>query len=420
MDDYLEIDLKKIIRTLFDKKFWIIGVTLAIGLAVFLFFFLKPDEFESKAMIALIQPRYEAQFDSDITTTDPAMPGEALITNAALSNEIVQQLFTEWSEPQKDEMSLDSFKENALKVSLESKGAVVTLSVKANTPEEAARLANLWADLTTKLLNSTYYGIDEAQVVYFQDQLEQAKLARDTSSNALVEFAATDISNYLGIQLSNIDAQVGDTLQRKQLFEAAVFDIQGLLDYLPDADPEASVRQNDLLNFTLIQTRVYGSPVVTGLAGSPTQLQLAYQASNESITYREFVATLKDWIIVLDASIAELDVTNQALAAQVTALQSQINNIQMDRSLLETDYDLNESTYKTLKTKLEEVLLNFDPSRGNAQVLSKAIPPEESLPHGTVKNTLIAMVAGIILSSIAVLLLNWWKTEDILLEETKA
>lgn len=148
-------------------------------------------------------------------------------------------------------------------------------------------------------------------------------------------------------------------------------------------------------------------------------MQLAYETSSQGMTYRDFLATLTDWIVVLNASIAELDVTNDSLAAQVTAHQSQIKNIRMECSLLETDYSLNESTYKTLKTKLEEVLLNFDPLRGNAQVLSKAIPPEESLPHGTVKNTLIAMVAGGILSSIVALLLNWWKTEDILVKETK-
>lgn len=227
MDDYLEIDLKKIIQTLFDKKIWIIGVTLAIGLAIFFFFFLKPDEFESKAMIALIQPRYQAQFGSDIATNVPAIPSEALITNTALGNEFVQKLFLAWSEPQKDEMSLVNFSEDYLKISLENKGAVVILSVKASTPEEAARLANFWADLTTKLLNSTYYGIDEAQVVYFQNQLGQAKLARDTSSDAIVEFAAMDTSDYLNIQLANINAKVADILQRKQVLEPLFLTCRG-------------------------------------------------------------------------------------------------------------------------------------------------------------------------------------------------
>lgn len=407
MDDYLEIDLKKIIKKLLAKWFWILGVTLAVGLAAFFFFFQEPDVFEAKAMIALIQPRYEAHFDSNITTANPAMPGEELITNVALSNEIVQKLFPEWSAPQKAE------------ISLESKGAVVILSVKSDTPEEAAELANLWADLTIKQLNSTYYGIDDAQVGYFQDQLEQAKLARGQSSDALVKFASTDLSNYLKIQLGNINAQVG-TLQKKQALEAAIFDVQGILDYLPGDDPDTLVRQNDLLNFTLIQSRVYASQVVAGLAGSPIQMQLAYQTSTEGTTYRDFTAILKEWIVVLNASIAELDVTNAPLSAEVTALQSQIKDIQMERSLLETDYNLNESTYKTLKTKLEEVLLNFNPERGNAQVLSRAIPPVGSLPDGTVKNTLIAMVAGMILSIIAVLLLDWWKAEDKPLEETKA
>jgi len=236
MDDYLEIDIKKLIKNLLSRWQWIIGVTLLAGIAVFLMFYLKEDTFEAKAKIALIQPRFEAQFNSNITTSDIEMPSEGFITNAVMSNDILVELFAAWSNPEKNEIPLEKFAENNLSVSLESKGAIVTLISKAKTPEEAAELANLWAELAVKQINSTYYGIDVDKVAYFQEQMELAKTARLESGEALVEFAANDNSNFLQIELNNLNAKAGDTLQRRMVLEAAESDVMGILDYLQGYD----------------------------------------------------------------------------------------------------------------------------------------------------------------------------------------
>lgn len=420
MDDVIEIDIKKIIRKLLGKWYWIVGSAFVVGLATFLIFFLKPDVFESKVMVALIQPRYEANFNSDITTSDITSPTEAFIKNAVLTNEIVAQLFQIWVGSETKDVTIDAFTEQNLTVSLDGKGTIVNLSVKSDTAEKAAELANLWGELAVKQINSTYFGIDQEQVTYFETQLAEAITARNNSSNALVEFAATDISSYLGIQLTNLNAQVGDTIQRKQVLESAVFDVLGILDSIKGTQPEAPVRQGDLLNFTLVQTRVYGSPVVAGLANSPIQLQLGWDTGTDELTNAEFTQAMQSWNDVLQSQIDELALLNEDLASQVTSLQSQIKSINLERSLLETDYSLNEGTYKNIKTKLEEVQLNIQTAEGNAKVLSSAIPAEESVPHNTVKNTLIAVVAAGVLSVFVVLLLDWWKTEDEPAEETKA
>jgi len=412
MDDYLEIDIKKLIKNLLSRWQWIIGVTLLAGIAVFLMLYLKEDTFEAKAKIALIQPRFEAQFNSNITTSDIEMPSEGFITNAVMSNDILVELFAAWSNPEKNEIPLEKFAENNLSVSLESKGAIVTLISKAKTPEEAAELANLWAELAVKQINSTYYGIDVDKVAYFQEQMELAKTARLESGDALVEFAAKDNSNFLQIELNNLNAKAGDTLQRRMVLEAAESDVMGILDYLQGYDLDAIARQSDMLNFTLIQSRVYGSPVVTGLAGSPIQLQLVVNSTDDQLTNREFIETLNNWTEMLRSEIVALQEEHAALISEITSLQSTIKAIQQERSLLETDYSLNESTFKTLKTKLEEVTLNIDTADGNAKLLSEALPPQEAIPHNTVRNTLIALIAAGVLTSIAILLIDWWKTDE--------
>jgi len=419
MDDYLEIDIKKILKKLISKWYWIIGAALLIGLATFFFFYLKKDVYESKAIIALVQPRFEAQFKSNITTSDLAMPSEGFLTDAVLSNEIVQELFAAWTNPEKNEVPLESFKKS-LNVTLNSKGAVIILAVRATTPQEAADLTNLWAELAVKQINTTYYGIDADQVVYFEEQIESAKFAYDKSGDDLIEFAAKDNSDYLQIQLDNVNAKVGDTLQRRAVLEAAESDVMGMVQYLGAYDLEAIVRPSDLLNFTLIQSRVYGSSVVSGLDGSPIQLQLVIDSNEQDLTNREFIEVLNGWTATLQNEISNLDAENTALVSEIMELQSAIKTFQQERSLLETDYALNETTYKTLKTKLEEVRLNIDSAESNAKMLSVAIPPEEAIPHNTVRNTLIALIAATVLASIAILLFDWWKTDKEPEEEAQA
>ena len=420
MDDYLEIDIKKILKKLISKWYWIIGAALLIGLATFFFFYLKKDVYESKAIIALVQPRFEAEFKSGITTSDLAMPSEGFLTDAVLSNEIVQELFAAWTNPEKNEVPLDKFVKNNLSVTLNSKGAVVVLAAKAEIAQEAADLANLWAELAVKQINTTYYGIDANQIVYFEEQIESAKTAYDKSGDDLIEFAAKDNSDYLQIQLDNVNAKVGDTLQRRAVLEAAESDVMGMVQYLGAYDLEAIVRPSDLLNFTLIQSRVYGSSVVSGLDGSPIQLQLVIDSNEQDLTNREFIEVLNGWTATLQNEMSNLDAENTALVSKIMELQSAIKTFQQERSLLETDYALNETTYKTLKTKLEEVRLNIDSAESNAKMLSVAIPPEEAIPHNTVRNTLIALIAASVLSSIAILLIDWWKTDKEPEEEAQA
>lgn len=420
MDDYLEIDIKKILKSIFSKWYWIVGAALLIGISTFLFFFLKEDVYESKAIIALVQPRFEAEFESNITTSELSMPSELFLTETVTNNEIIQELFSVWSNPKKNQITLENFVKNNLSVTLNSKDAVVVLAAKAETAQEAADMAKIWAELAVKQINKTYFGINADQVIYLEEQIESAKLAYDKSGDALVEFAANDNSDYLQIQLDNINAKVGDILQRHMVLEAAESDVMGIIQYLGDYESEAIVYQSDLLNFTLIQSRVYGGSVVSSLDGYPIQLQLVVDSSGEDLTNREFIEVLTGWTATLRSEIANLDQENTALVSEIMELQSAIKQVQQERSLLETDYNLNGTTYTTLKTKLEEVRLNIDSAESYAELLSEGFPPIVATSHNTIRNTLIALIASTVLSSIAILLIDWWKSEKKTEEEAQA
>jgi len=87
---------------------------------------------------------------------------------------------------------------------------------------------------------------------------------------------------------------------------------------------------------------------------------------------------------MLRSEIVALQEEHAALISEITSLQSTIKAIQQERSLLETDYSLNESTFKTLKTKLEEVTLNYRHRGWQRQTAERSPPTPGSHPpqHG--------------------------------------
>lgn len=427
MDDYLEIDIKKIFKKLLLQWYWILGITLIIGLLTFLHFYLKEDLYESRSKVALIEPRYQARFVSDpslsdtslapqdfktnIITSNLPMPSEAFINGAVTSPEVIRRLFKEWTYPGKDEISMYKFAENNLQVSLEGRGSIVVLAVKASTPEEAAALANLWAELAVEQINSTYFNINEDMIDYFQQKLEIAEADCDQSGKALVSFAVQDNSELLQIQLDNLTVKANATLQRRMALQSAESDVMGILSYIQSLSPDSTVRQGDLLNFTLIQTRVYGSPFITGQEDSSAQLQIVLDRVHEQLSNSDFTDSLNGWTEVIRSEMSNLDLAYAALGPEISALQSVITEIELERAILETEHNLNESTFRSLKTKLEEVTLNIETSGGNATFLGEVDPVPEALPHNTVRNTLIAIIASFVLVSLLVLVVDWWKAD---------
>jgi uncharacterized protein involved in exopolysaccharide biosynthesis len=70
-------------------------------------------------------------------------------------------------------------------------------------------------------------------------------------------------------------------------------------------------------------------------------------------------------------------------------------------------------TYETLLRKQREVRISSDEHSGDAQVASQARVPEERMPHNTVRNTAIALVAGGILAVIFIIMRDWFKQENL-------
>ena len=94
MEDYLEIDLRQIIKNIFAKWYWVVLPTVLFGISIFLYSYLiMPDFYRAKATIIITDPRNISAFHDISEKYELPKPSATAIQRLALSDDIILQLF---------------------------------------------------------------------------------------------------------------------------------------------------------------------------------------------------------------------------------------------------------------------------------------------------------------------------------------
>jgi len=409
MDDVIEIDLRKLILNLLANWKLIIGISFIFGLAAFLYSFLQPDIYQAKAVIAVTKPRYIANFDPQYQTVNTTAPTSKALLDVVNSDVILSQVYDFWQGEQKELVSFDNFRDNAIEASAGGDISILVLKVMLENPNEAAALANQWAYLSVKRINSLYSGVDDNQILFFDNQIEITTLNLDNAKIALEEFEATDQSSLINNELDSLLETQSTSLRKQRLLENARQDALGILQTLENSNASTQVVSQIYDNFKVLQLRLYAD---SGFEQSPLQLQLSNSPVGESLTVAQLRILINDWVEVLENQYEELEGNSTLVEEQVLAYQQQLRKYYNQHQTLELQYNVIKDTYETLLRKQREVRISSDEHSGDAQVASQSRVPEERMPHNTLRNTAIALVAGGILAVIFVILRDWFKEKN--------
>jgi len=410
MDDVIEIDLRKLILNLLANWKLIIGISFIFGLAAFLYFFLQPDLYQAKAVIAVTKPRYIANFDPQYQTVNTTAPTSKALLDVVNSDVILSQVYDFWQGEQKELVSFDNFRDNAIEASAGGDTSILVLKVMLENPNEAAALANQWAQISVKRINSLYSGVDDNQLLFFDNQIEITTQNLDNAKIALEEFEARDQSTLISNELDSLFALQSSSLRKQRLLENARQDALGILQTLENSNASTQVVSQIHDNFKVLQLRLYSD---SGFEQSPLQLQLSNSPVGESLTVAQLRILINDWVEVLENQYEELEGNTTLVEEQVLAYQQQLRKYYNQHQTLELQYNVIKDTYETLLRKQREVRISSDEHSGDAQVASQARVPEERMPHNTVRNTAIALVAGGILAVIFIIMRDWFKQENL-------
>jgi succinoglycan biosynthesis transport protein ExoP len=273
--------------------------------------------------------------------------------------------------------------------------------VHSRSPDDAAAIANVWADQFTALGNGIYGGT-EKDVAFFEEQGNQARQVLDRADAELIEFQARNQSSIVSAQLSSCRQTQTDYLADQRAIAYIVQDIQGLRGQLAQQPGDQPASLADDLTALFLQVKAFG-------ASTPIQLQVNSAASFSNKSLAEQIAFLDDLVVTLEAKSSEINERLAELEPQILALQQRLQEINVESDLLTNARDLAHETYMTLARKLEEARIAAQEENGVLQVGSYTAVPEKPVSRRRMLNTAVAGALGGMMGVFGAFAIEWWQ-----------
>ncbi len=224
-----EIDLRQYLDILIqwwkEIVFITVGLSILAGLGV-LALRLLPPSYEASADVAIVRVQSDVSFDERFTTTSDeqlstsnaaarrsALFGQA--SSAALAQEVIKRVgdVLTPSERNVDEL----VKEVEINSAPNGTGRtadsdLIRITVRANSPEKAEKLATTWAEVFVETANSVYGQTPDDLLRSVEESLIAAQSDYDSVQKKLEAFVATNRSDELSRQVA-IKEQIVNTLQ---------------------------------------------------------------------------------------------------------------------------------------------------------------------------------------------------------------
>jgi uncharacterized protein involved in exopolysaccharide biosynthesis len=399
-----EIDLRAYIEVLLRYKYWIAGLVVLAAVAAFVVTSLRPVMYEARSLILITQPRYELQFDSRFQTQVGLQTYKA-VPELAMSDGVLQAVVDDYSPTARsgiEEWTLDTLWE-MVEASSGSDISVVLLEVRSESAEDAAAIANVWARELVKR-GRELYGQGEADITFFEEQLQQAQQKLQQAESALIEFQARNEASTVNARLESLRAAQAEHLANQRMVTYLIQDVQGLRAQLAQQAGSQAASPADALTVLLLQIKAFNAT-----SSTPVMLQISGSGEFSEMTLAEQRALLEDLVVTLEAKSAEIDKQIAELSPQILALQGELQAISVESNQLGRDQEMASGTYKTLALKLQEAQISSQAASGTLQVGSEATIPNIPMARGRLINTIIAGMVAFLIAAMGAFLVDFWR-----------
>jgi uncharacterized protein involved in exopolysaccharide biosynthesis len=399
-DADIEIDLRKYIDILLHYWQWIVGTAVVIGLVAFMWSALQPPTYEAVALVAVTNPQYKLNFDPRLTTSVDTSQAYRAFPELAKSDDLLQNVFVRL-EPRPTSIETPGDLSKVLTAQSGTDPSLIRLRAQAQNPNDAARIANTWAETFITRANEIYGVQDETQVKSFEAQAASAEKELQVDEQALIDYQAHDQSLILQNQLSStLQIQV-DYLADQRNVTYLLHDIAGLRKQLstqPTANPSGLA---DRLTALFLQIKAYKAQ-----SDVPIQLQFSNSDAVASASVGEQIAFLDDLSSSMQTQLTDTEVRLKALEPQILTLQQQLQQISAEKDRLIRARDVARQTSQTLAQKVEETHISVQSNKGEVQLASRAAAPEVPLSSRRLMNTILGAIVGLILGIIGVFIVD--------------
>jgi uncharacterized protein involved in exopolysaccharide biosynthesis len=414
-----EIDLRGYVQVLLRHWKLILGLALVAAGAGFAFGMLRPTMYEAASIVSVTRPRYQIQFDPRFSTTQDTKLAYPAFPILAESDAVLQKLVDGY-EPT-SAAGLDSVSLSVLSQMVEahSEGdeSLVRLAVRSQSPQDAAKLANAWADILVSEV-ARIYGGSEADVGFFEEQSAQALESLNAADAALIEFESENYLSIIEAQLESLLQTHEDYLGAQRNISYLIQDIQGLMEQMAYQPESQTVSFADALTALLLQIKAFDSQAGIPEDGSvrapaPIELQISGGESISDMTRAQQIDFLNNLKTALSAKSTEIDVQLLELQPETLELQRQLQEGTADEERLTRAQEIASDTYLTLARKLDEARIASQQETGLLQVGSHASVPEHPVSRGRLSAAAAAGMLGLLIGIAFAFILEHWQNRAI-------
>ena len=442
-----EIDLRKYLDILIRwwREIALITLTTVVLAAVGILAlrFLLPAEYEASADVAIVRTVSDVNFDERFRT-DPENLGTdftslsarrsallGLVATGSIALEVITQLGDTLSTEEQNPANLLDMVAAAL---ANGGGALkdsdlIRITVTADNAEKAAAIANAWARIYVREVNTIYGQVPNEVMASIQTELATAEKQYLTSQANLETFTASNrIDELIGavnILQQRVDQEV--SLQKAYLLQwqdtqEQLTTVRALRTQIEQGGEGAA--RSAMAALQILKMSVYGM--------TPEGLQVEVRDLPD-VNQQAMMADLDGLLQSLTQRLSDLETKIAAGGTQLgftkgvtSTLTSALENLRTSKAQLEAvtakqlqltqQRDLNWDAYKTLSSKVAELNLTRAAASSEVRFGAPAVPPVEAVARlRLLLGITVAGVCGILLSILVALLSNYLGKQPFLL-----
>jgi polysaccharide biosynthesis transport protein len=400
-----EIDVRRYVKSLISNIHWIILSAMICAIVALGVSMVLPRSYEASALVAITKPRYVLQFDPRLATTQQVQPYKAY-PEIALSGDVLTILLEKIGAAPGETPSLESLR-SSLSTTSTADPSLVRLVARSRNPEEAARIANLWAEAFVEHAEVVYGQGGHSQADFFAAQLSRAEADLEIAEAALIEFQAQNDVAILQNRLNSHVQTQSDYLKSQRGVTYLVQDVRNLQAQLGGQSLTYQVSLADQMTALLLQVKAFNAQ-----SESPIQFQIDGANSLSNLTTSQQIAFLEDLVGVLELHSESATERLSEVEPRILTLQRQLQEKQIDQERLVRTRDITRESVLTLARKVQESRIAAEDNGGEAVLASRATVPTKPNSPSKMRVTAVAGVLGGGLAVVGVFALEWWREEE--------
>jgi uncharacterized protein involved in exopolysaccharide biosynthesis len=400
-----EIELRAYLALLLRRWWWIASCAVAAAVAAFAVGSAMPASYEAESMVFITEPRYQVQFDPRFQTSARSELPDDAFPELATSDGVLQAV-VEAYQPS-PAAQIENWGVGALRRMTDADaggdGSLLRLEVRSRSPEDAAGIANVWAEKLVNRANQVYGG-DDADASFFTDRVAQAGQRVEEAEQALIAFQARNRASIVTTEFSATLKAQFDYLTSQRTIASVIQDVRGLREQLARYPEDRPLTLSDELTSLFLQFKAFNAE-----ASVPIELQVGDAESLSQRSRSEQVEFLEHMIATLEARSSAIEEQLADLEPKILDLQEELQTLQSEERGLGRAHLLAEETFMTLSRKLEEARIAAYEGNSILQVGSPATVPQEPAGPGPLMDTALAGVVGAMIGLGAVFAWEWWR-----------